>query len=66
MQLAETLAPAVAVKCHGILIIAGPVERIGPAVESSAVVAAAATLTPWNCSAVAGAHSLGWEPVKLA
>lgn len=55
-----------AVKCHGILIIAGPVERIGPAVESSAVVAAAATLTPWNCSAVAGAHSLGWERVELA
>ena len=55
-----------AVKCHGILIIAGLAERIGPAVESSAVVAAAAALTPWNCSAVAGADSLGSARVELA
>lgn len=52
-------------KCHGILIIAGLVEP-GPAVESSAVVATAAALTPWSCSAVAAAGSSGSAQVELA
>ena len=56
-----------AAKCHGILIIAGLAERIGPAVESSAVVAAAAAATkPWNCSIATGMDCWGWEQAALA
>lgn len=56
---------AAAVKCHGFLIAATLTELIAPAVESSAVVAATAALTPLNYSAIATAGSWDLELVGL-